>query len=293
MIKKSIITIAALAILLGGWRVGSRRYVLRKLYRFPETTSRVQVVPTELDLSTVSNTHGATCDVGYAEFVIACAQPIDLTLSRVGAGIRGTSKTLLLGLVPPFDPSSPDANSFKQEFRELPLGHPIRQRLASTGSTLLDFEIYTERSMPDPLWKAILLNRADFILNTTFLAIKAGNVGGGMHSVHTYQTSDTRGLIRIGRTTEDKSMAHVYIENRSRTQGVGMILQLHDKEKGDVMNMLPTLLKTFRFTVEHLDSGDEARRLITQAGIQPAEQQEDRPTTTSILSSEGAPSDER
>ena len=275
-LKTGFIATVLLTVTFGGWHVGTRWQTLRKLHLVPEMTHRLAIVPTQLNLSDANSMPGVTCNIGYAEFFLESSDAIDLYSES--AGVRGRTSSISFIFVPPFDPSTGSANDFKEQFSLLPQEHPLRHKLSDPSTTFLDFEIYVERLVPKPLWKAVFLNHTDFTLHTTMLALKASNTGGGMHSVYTYHTSDTIGLIRIGKTSVDKSFAHVYIENRSRTQGVGMVITMHDRDRGDVLRYIPTLLKTFRFTVEHLDSRDETMMLFAQAGIQPMEQQNESPT---------------
>jgi hypothetical protein len=268
--KRIVIGLILVVILaLGGWHIGARWYWVNKLYRSPEMKHRVAMVPKELDVTVASATHGVTCNVGYATFVVPVADSIELTSSRASAGVFGMSTSLFFGLVPPFDPSTLEATAFKKDLNKLPSQHPLRQQLAGPDATFLDFEIYAERSLPDPLWKVVFQDRSALILNMAPLLHKASATQMGMHGVYTYSCADTRGLIRVGSEEGDRSRAFVSIENNSGTQGVGMMIQLQDGKEGDVMKILPAMLKTFRFTAEELGSVDEVKSLIAQAGILP------------------------
>jgi hypothetical protein len=104
-----------------------------------------------------------------------------------------------------------------------------------------------------------------------------------MRSVHTYHTPETRGLILVGANSGDLGMAHVFIENRSRTQAVSLRILAAGGKSNDVMKVLPAMLKTFRFTVEHLDSKDAVKAVITKAGIPPREEKKASPAAPSTV----------
>lgn len=288
--KKWIIGIAVLAMLLGGWRIGARWWVLRKLYRHPEAKHRVAVVPTELDLSDVQITQGVTCNVGYAEFVIPSTYSVDLKSTDSGCAVLGETDGLWFALLAPFDPSAPDhpANGIKAELSKLPRNHPLRRRFADPDATGLDLEIHAEQCLPPALWEAAMWNDAQFAFSTAQLFYKGSSTGGGMHSVHTYKTPETRGLVRVGKNPTDLSTAHVSMENRSGTQAVGILIRTRGDSNKDVMDSFSVILKTFRFTVETVDSEDEVKRIIAEAGILPREEEEESSTSDSTSISHSA-----
>lgn len=288
--KKWIIGLAVLAILFGGWRVGARWWVLRKLYLHPDARHRIAVVPTELDLSNVQVTHGVTCDVGYAEFVIPSSTPVDLTSTGSGCAVFGETEGIWFALLAPFDPSAPDhtVDGFKAELSKLPKSHPLRKQFASPGATGLDLEIHAEHRLPPTLWKAAMWDDAQLAFNSAQLFHKGSSTGGGMHSVHTYKTSETRGLVRVGENPTDMSKAHVSMENRSGTQAIGMHFCLAGGSTNSVMNLFPVVLRSFRFKTENLNSKKDIKKIIAEAGILPKEEQEDSPTTDSTNISNSA-----
>lgn len=141
MMKNKTIGITAgvtLAILLGGWHVGSRLYILSKVYRDPQAKHRMAVVPTPLDMVGLLSAGGVTCNVGYAEFVIPSDQSVSIKSSK-GIAILGESASLSFAFLSPHDPSANDEmSSFRLSLAKLPAGHPLRKQLASAGSTALD-----------------------------------------------------------------------------------------------------------------------------------------------------------
>lgn len=281
--KKWIIGVAVFAILLGGWRIGGRWWVLRKLYRHPDAKHRIAVVPKEIDLSDVQVAHGVICDVGYAEFVIPSSAPVDLRSTGNGCAVLGETEDIWFALLAPFDPSAPDrtADGFKAELSKLPKSHPLRKQFASPGATGLDLEIHAEHRLLPSLWEIVMWDDAHFAFNTVQLFQKGSSTGGGMHSVHKYKTPDTRGLVRVGENPTDLSYAHVSMENRSGTQAVGMLFRVTGNNTNNVMNLFATVLKSFRFKAENLDSKDEVKKIIAEAGILPRKEEHESPTRVS------------
>ena len=265
----SILIIAILGVVIVGWQVGARCYMLRKVYRHPQARHRVAIVPTQLDLATLQVPQGVTCNVGYAEFVIPSAPSVDLKSSG-GIAVIGESDTLTFAFLPPWDPSAPDstAESFKSELSKLPESNPLRAELADPDATHLDLLINMERMTPEPFLTVLFQDQHLFAFRTMQLILK-GAMQDGSRSVHTYATPHTRGLILVGKDETDVSYAQVSIENQSGTQAVGMLAHLPDGKPGDITQILPPLLKTFRFTAEHLNSEDEISELIARAGVPP------------------------
>lgn len=270
--KKTIVIliVAVLSVVIIGWQVGARWYMLRKMYRHPQARHRVAIVPSELDLVTLNVQQGFTCNVGYAEFIVPYVSSVQLNSSYSGTAILGESDALTFALLAPWDPSAPDntAESFKRELLKLPEGNPLRAELADPDATHLDLLINMEQTVPDPFLTVLFHNRHLFAFRTMQMILK-GSMQDGSHSVHTYTTPHTRGLIRVGKDEADVSYAHASIENRTGTQAVGMLAHLPDGNQGDIKQFLLPLLKTFQFTVENLDSEDEIIKLIAHAGITP------------------------
>ena len=276
--KKSIaiLIVAVIGVVIVGWQVGARWYMLRKVYRHPQARHRVAIVPTELDLATSQVPQGVTCNVGYAEFIVPSVSSVKLKSSS-GIAVLGESEALTFAFLAPWDPSAPNstAESFKSELSKLPEGNPVREELAGPDATHLDLLVNMERTTPEPFLTVLFQDQHLFVFRTMQLILK-GAMQDGSHSVHTYATPHTRGLIRVGKDEADVSYAHVSIENQSGTQAVGMLAHLPEGKPGDITHILPPLLKTFRFTAEHLDSEDEITELIARAGIPPKpEDQED------------------
>lgn len=272
----SILIIVALGLVVVGWQVGARWYMLRKVYRHPQARHRVAIVPSELDLATLQVPQGVTCNVGYAEFIVPSVSSVELKSSS-GIAVLGESELLTFAFLAPWDPSAPSstAESFKSELATLPEGNLLREELADPDATHLDLLVNMERTTPEPFLTVIFQDQHLFAFRTMQLILK-GAMQDGSHSVHTYATPHTRGLIRVGKDEADVSYAHVSIENQSGTQAVGMIARLPDGKSGDITQTLPSLLKTLRFTVEHLDSENEITEMIAHAGIPPKpEDQED------------------
>jgi len=267
------ITIAlAVVVLLTGWHVGARWYVLRKVYRNPESTHRVTVVPAELDLADVQVTQGVTCNVGYASFVIPDTSTLDLKSSG-GIGILGESDSLSFGLLPPWNPKADEAfAALKSSFDKLPKGHPMRQ--AVIEGTGLDWMIQMERAHPIPFSRALSIGSEAFKLYTCQLLLKSV-IPYGAGGVYTFSTPTTRGLICIGRERTDLRYATVSIEDRAQTQAVGMIARVPDGKDGEIMSILPAILKTFCFSVQGVSSTNRIAQLIVEAGIPPRLQDEE------------------
>ncbi|MFH1707139.1 MAG: hypothetical protein ABIF71_04390 [Planctomycetota bacterium] len=266
--KKSAICITIgviLVVLLAGWRIGERWYLLRKVNCNPQAKYRATVVATELQLVNVQVTPGVTCNVGYAEFIIPNTSSVDMQSD--GSAVVGESDAMTFALLAPWNPSVPNEITarFKDELVKLPEGHPLREELAKPG---LDMLVQVERAAPDPFWKAVLEDRHLFAFNNCQLALKGAMQYGG-HSVHTYQTPETRGLILVGKRKGDVSCATLCIENRSGTQAVGMIARLPNGKVGDIMDVLPPVVKSFRFIVSGLDSRERIMEIIEKAGIRP------------------------
>lgn len=283
MMKKWIVGILVLAVVLAGWRIGARWHVLNKLYSNSKVNHRVAIVPTELDLSKVQVVQGVTCNVGYAEFIIPSTNLVQLNSSGSDCAVVGVTDNLGLIFMVPFDPSSPDkpAADFKNDLIKIPNDHLLRQKLAKAGSTFLDFEISAEQITPPTFWKTVFQNSKLFAFHTLLLSMKAETTGMGMRSVHTYQTPETRGLIRLGEHPDDTSNAHVVIENRAGTQAVGIHIFARNGNTNSIMDMLPIILATFRFTLKNLNSPDHVKQAIIGAGILPMEEQKTSPTNPS------------
>ncbi len=271
----AILIVAQLGVVIVGWQVGARWYMLHKVYRHPQARHRVAIVPTELDLAAMQVPQGVTCNVGYAEFIVPSVSSVELKSSS-GIAVLGESDVLSFAFLAPWDPSAPSstAETFKSELSKLPEGNPLREELAGPDATHLDLLINMERTTPEPFLTVLFQDQHLFVFRTMQLILKGG-MQDGSHSVHTYSTEHTRGLIRVGKNEGDVSYAHVSIQNRTGTEAVGMIARLPDGKSGDITQILPPLLKTFRFTVEHLDSEDEITKLITQAGIPPKPEEQE------------------
>lgn len=251
------------------WRAAPRWLLLHKLYQIPGAESRLAQIPTGLDLSKTKAFQGTTCSVGYAEFVLPSTEALRLKASPSGLGVIGETDSFVFMFLPPFDPSTPEGKpaDLLRALSKLPKGHPIREMFKDPATTFLDFEIYAEKLQPEPFWKGVVEPRDFFAFKTVLLGLKAGNVGLGARGMYTVRTDRISGLIRAGKTAQDVSSAHVSIENVSKSQAVGLHVRLRDEKTGDVMKVLAGLLKTFRFTTEHLDKPDEIRKAIAKAGI--------------------------
>lgn len=264
-----IIGVVLVILLYAGQHIGMRWYRLRKLYRNLQTQHRAKIVPTELDLTDINATKGVTCNIGYAEFIIPGDSLVDLK-SVSGTSVVAKTESLTLAFLSPWNPKASKNNlaMLKQELSKLPKDNSLRKTLAGNGITTLDLEIYMERLTPEPFLKAIFSNYDLFKYNTMNLLQKSA-MQIGNQSVHTYKTSETRGLIRVGKKQGDKSYAHVVIENLTGTQSVGVYVNLPKGKQGDIMDIVPSIIKTFRFTVEGLESKDKIKEIIAGAGISP------------------------
>ena len=282
IMKKWVIGIVVVVALLGGCRVGSRWCVLRKMYCHADVKHRMSIVPSELDLSDVQVAGGVTCDVGYAEFIIPSTDSVQLKSSASGA-VLGETEAFSFAFLIPFDPSAPDKkrDEVEKELTKLPQGHPLREELAGPGKTFLDLQIYAERIVPDRFWKTVFQDSTLFAVNTRLLYQKGSTTGLGMHRVHTYHTPETRGLVLVGKEAGDLSTAHATLVNRSGTQAVGMHICTLGDGTNDVMQIMSVILKTFKFTVENLNSGDDVKKIIAEAGILSREEEKESPTKPS------------
>ncbi len=273
--KKSIITILIIAIALVGWHALSRWRIYRKLNHHPDSSHRMSVVPEILDLDNAPIMDGTTTSVGYAEFILPESDTLILESTANGLAVVVWTDSIHIAFVKPFDPrEDPFVDELKQQLEKLPTNHDLRHHWFEEDMTFLDYEILLEKQTPDPFWRLFAQDKNTAEFNAAKLLLKGSNVGGGMNSVYTYETQNTRGQVRVGNAREDSHIAVSLIENQAGTVAVGIIMRRRDVDTGDIMPYLITVLSSLRFTTEHIEGDDHIRTLIELAGIEKQQEYE-------------------
>lgn len=260
--------------------VGRQWAMLNKINRSPETAWRAATKPAELDLSDPLPAAGVRCDVGYATFSLPAGQRPEVVSSGEGMLVKGTTTALQFAFLTPFDPTlQADKLGHSNDDPEVLLKALSKYSSdpSLTFDTFLDFEIDIEKTLPQPFWKSLLMSPGAFNMYISKLLTKSALTSMGMRHVYTFETAHTRGLIRAGSDQNDTVNAHVAFVSKDGKQAVGMHLSCRDTEQGKVMDVVPVIVKSFRFTRETLPDKDELMTLISAAGI-PPEPEETRET---------------
>lgn len=268
--KGRLIIIAAGVVLIPlGWHVGSRAYVLRRLYGNPRMRERMAVVVEELDLSETSVAEKAVCSIGYAEFSLLSAD--DLCIKSMEESIlAGESRWLEFFFLKPFHAtlSSLHDGELQSEGAASRQSDPFAQLICDPDATALDLSLAMENVRPVSFWEGVFMGRGEFSTRTARLACK-GLYSIGRDGVYTYATAHTRGLVYIGKDKDDSRRAHAQIESSSGNQAVGVHVLIPEGQDGDIVEHLRVLLKTFRFTGDEPPSDEQLAEMIRAAGIEP------------------------
>jgi hypothetical protein len=85
--------------------------------------------------------------------------------------------------------------------------------------------------------------------------------------VYTFSTRHAHGLICVGKHSGDLRYAHVSLDEPDGRIAVGFYIHLKEKSKGTVLEFIKPILNTFRFKIDSVDSKEQIKRLIEEAGI--------------------------
>lgn len=248
-----------------GYHVGARWYFLSKILTSPEKQQRLSIVPTELELGILHTSTKKKCNIGYATFAIPNTSTMDLKSSSEGTCILGKSESLSLAIMKPYNPKLLQAENVLL-LDKLSKSDPMRALFAD--GDILNIKIQTEKVIPVPFLDTLLMDNYEFKLYTSQLLLKA-LTPDGKNAVYTFSTPRIKGLIYVGEKSEDLRYANVSLQSQIGTQAVDMICIIPDGHDGNIMKILPLLLKTFQFTVEGLDSEAEVNKIVLKAGITP------------------------
>jgi len=132
---------------------------------------------------------------------------------------------------------------------------------------LMAAEMAWEETQPLPPSRILLMNNDDFLLYSLKVVFKAGNRIGS-NGVEFFQGPYTKGIVKVGQTTNDSGFASIYLASLDGTKNVGLLLRLPSPSSTNLSDYLDPILRSFRFTAERVDDRKAVKALIRGAGIQ-------------------------
>jgi hypothetical protein len=254
------VAVAPLAI-----RGSLRFYALNKVLRLPQAQARLAVKPTRRTLSGESPVR--LINLGYATFDIGSTNQLFMETTPSGASVVLTNRDVYMAFLPPFAPHKPTGLGFAK----IPAGeartHPTTlARMKEWEGDQMAAEMAWEETQPLPLSKILFMSNDDFLLYSLKVAFKAGN-SNGSKEVQFFQSPYAKGIVRVGKSTNDSRFAAVFLASLDGAKNVGLLLEIRGLPPSSLSNYLDPILRSFRFTVEIVDDREAIKALIRRVGI--------------------------
>ena len=266
LIIASVVVAAAVVVAPLAIRWGLRYYALNKVLKLPQAQARLAVKPTKRTLS--GQTPVQLINFGYATFDTGSTNQLFIESTPSGATIILTNRDVSMAFLPPFAPEKSANSTFSRvSAREARAKPNTLARMKEWETDQMAAEMAWEETQPLPPSRILLMNGDDFLLYSLQVAFKAGNRIGSK-KVEFFQSPYTRGIVRVGKNTNDTRFAAVYFASLDGTKNVGLRLTLPDPSSANLFDYLDPVLRSFRFTAERVDDREAVKALIRGAGIQ-------------------------
>jgi hypothetical protein len=260
----AVALIAPLAI-----RAGLRYSALERVLRRPEARQRLAVQPSSRTLTTLP--HVQTINLGYATFDTGSTNPISIEGTSNGAAVLLTNRDVSMAFLPPYGLEDPRNRSSAKvspgEARAHPHTLAYMQQLEGDQVTA---EMAMEETRILPFSKLLRMSNDDFLAYSMRIALKAGN-SAGLKEVQFFNAPDAKGIVRIGKNTNDNRFAAVFLASPDGARKVNLLLRVCGSSSSDIWASLDPILRSFRFTADTVDSRDRVKALIRAAGIRQRE----------------------
>jgi hypothetical protein len=244
-----------------------RVYAVNKFLRLPGARARAAVVPQKRTLTALPVMHPV--NLGYATFDTGSTNSISLETTTSGAAVVLTNAHFQMVFLPPFCPQETDnrtSASAKITAREA-RSHPHTLgflQLMETNS--LSGEMRMEEARELPLAKILFLSSDDFLLYTITFGHKVTCLWGA-NEVQFFESPTGNGIVRIGKSAEDRRFAGVFFASADGTRAIGYQLLLSATCPSGIAEVLDPVIRSFQFTAEDISDREKVKALIRKAGI--------------------------
>ncbi len=266
--RSSLVTVAvavAICVLIAPLviRGGFRYYALRRVIKLPEARERLAVQPRRRTLAALPRVH--PINLGYASFDTGMTNLISIEAISSGASVLLTNSDLRVVFLPPFCPEksmdlpSASARVSANEAR-------AHARKLEMEADQVAAEMRMEETQLLPFSKVLFMGNDDFLLYAIRLTLKAGNRWSS-REVQFFEGPDAKGIVRIGKASNDRRFASVFLASRDGTKAVGFQMTIPRATSNDISTSLDPILRSFHFTTDTVDNRDTIMALIRGAGI--------------------------
>jgi hypothetical protein len=234
--------------------------------KLPQAAVRLAIKPTKRTLTNQAPVR--LLDLGYATFDSGSTNQFFIESAGSGASIILTNRSVSLVFLPPRAPQKSTNLASSVVSPGIVQAKPdLLTRMKEWENDVMATQMACEETQPLPLSKIFMMKRDDFLLYSLKVAIKAGN-GFGSTGVEFFQAPYTKGIIRIGETSNDNGFAAVQLASLDDTKAVGFLIRLTPPSSSNLFDYLDPILRSFRFTAETVEDREVVKALIRGAGIQ-------------------------
>ena len=246
-------------------RGGLRCYALHRVLRLPEARARAAVRPSRRTLTALAGIHPV--NLGYATFDTGSTNAISVGAATRGTGVLITNSDVHMTFSPPFGPEKSrnpiSAEVSAGEARQYPhMLAFIRQMEADPVAA----RMVEEETLVLPFFRILFMSKDDFLVYSMRLAGKALTQFGS-NGIQFFESPNAKGIVRIGKATNDNRFATVLLASPDGTKMVGLVLSIPRTSSNDISASLDPILRSFRFTTDSIGDPDRIKALMREAGI--------------------------
>ncbi|MBU2490372.1 MAG: hypothetical protein KKA60_13360 [Proteobacteria bacterium] len=265
-----MIAIAAITLLMAG-HVALRWYPLRNIQDRPE----LYETPATLGLSPFHSPESDPCDIGYARFSLPSEWRPQAWSSVEDSIVHGISEKGRVNFLPPYD-----QEELLLDFLYF-MNYNGKSR-SDLGDTLLEnseikdlfnnidyksLVIGANNTVPKPWIEILLMNHDEYNDYSIRMIYKSLSYYGGKTFI--YENDRIWCIVSILIASDNIERVHIAIGNQDAGLIVSGNLLPDEKDDEKAVEAMKILLKTFRFTEDHVESRAQVAEWIARAGISP------------------------
>ncbi len=263
--------VAAAITLIAGARVVPRYLALGRITALAHAEHRIQ---SDLTHRTPSSTQEPThrVNLGYASFLTPASITFSAESTSDGSCVLLTSSDFTLAFLAPFSMHfiRADGASAMDSLPGAKTKHSSLVTLIdSYDADAVQGEIDIEHARYPSFWEVLTLRNDTFVARSLQLSHKVASLRGS-NEVFTFLTPHTRGLVRIGDSPEDRTVASVSLASTEGDRNVGFHLRKIEDSERHIDEIMMTILASFAFTVDEIPSRAQLIDLIATTIIEPS-----------------------
>ena len=244
----------------------------------PASRQRLEVVPTEKQIPSFvdATTH---VSLGYAQMDLGAIGKTEIhSVTHGGTWILLKNASVQLVFHTP-SPRMDDSTTHPSldliaKSKNYQIAGRAKQRMKKS---LIETRWEEERTTIQPFWRWFTMRKDDFVFYLVNIIGKNYHGLWGHNQVICFIAPQTRGVVQVGFTPDDKTNAEVLVASNDDEWNVKFHVNILPQSKLTMETVLMPILGSFRFTTTSLADTNEIAELIAVAGISHLEQERTHP----------------